>query len=126
MGYYTTVTGSFEIVPPLKGKEMSGFTEEDIPYGLSGEIIETHKEVDDGTLVIRSLEHIYADGDSFKAYTFENDLQAMVSRFPGHKWVGRVQGEGEEQGDMWRLYIRDGKVIRHEVKNMWPEAPPED
>ena len=126
MGYYTTVTGHFRIEPPIEGKELHGFDEEDIPFGFKAEIYEDRTEVEDGILLVRKLDWLGAYDDDFKAYSFEEDLQGLVSRFPGHKWIGCMEGEGEENGDMWRLYIRKDKVIRHAVKNMWPDPPEED
>jgi hypothetical protein len=127
MGYYTYVNGNFKIEPPIRGKELHDFNEEeDIPYGLVTEVYEERKDVEDGVLITRVMESVWTLDDSFKAYSFDDDLQKLVDRFPGHKWIGCVEGSGEENGDMWRLYIREGKVIKHTVKNMWPDPPEND
>lgn len=46
--------------------------------------------------------------ESGKWYDHEQDLQAISTRFPNH--VFELRGEGEESGDVWVKYFKNGKV----------------
>ncbi len=126
MGYYTNLSGKMLIEPPLtweKIKDSKYITSDAWPLGIKvkSESIETET----GTFDKKSGVEVTIPEDSLKeAYTIDEDLQELVCAFPGHRFVGVIEGSGEEDADMWRLYVRHGKVIRTAVQVSWPEAPP--
>ena len=42
-----------------------------------------------------------------KWYDWETDVKAVSLKFPDE--VIKIYGEGEESGDIWKAYIKDGK-----------------
>ena len=46
--------------------------------------------------------------DSVKWYDHEDDIKALSKQFP--EIVFTLSGEGEEAGDVWKKYFKDGKV----------------
>ena len=127
MGYYTHVTGRITIEPPLPWGQITGSRY--LPEKLGGEfsgginlaVIETTHETDEGTLTKRSAVAIEPYEDSFKAYTTEEELQALVKEFgEGRRFSGHLYGEGEEQGDMWKLEVVDGEVVKVTPTVTWP------
>lgn len=46
--------------------------------------------------------------DSCKWYSHEKDMSIVSKEFPNH--VLKLMGEGEESGDIWVKYFKDGKV----------------
>lgn len=53
----------------------------------------------------------YAIGDyadSYKWYDHEQDMRDLSVRFPDHLF--ELRGEGEDTGDIWRKYFKNGKM----------------
>lgn len=50
------------------------------------------------------------DGDSCKWYNHEDDMLRLSREFPDILF--ELHGEGEEAGDLWRKYFKNGKVQR--------------
>ena len=48
-------------------------------------------------------------GDTAKWYDWKNDLEALSKEYP--TLLFSLNGEGEESGDIWKAYARNGKVI---------------
>jgi len=51
------------------------------------------------------------DGDSYdcyKWYDHETDMKEVSKEFPGVLFT--LRGEGEESGDLWLKYFKDGKM----------------
>ena len=116
MGYYT----EFKI-------ELSGDARqvEEIRLGLSWEAQrqKTLDELPDGydikaakaavaKIRVGDAECFAASVDAFseamKWYTFEADIKAISLQFP--KVMFTVEGHGEEQGDQWMAYVKNGKM----------------
>lgn len=53
------------------------------------------------------------ESDSIKWYDWANDIKAVSLRYPGTEV--HVSGEGEESGDIWKAFAKDGLVYRAEV-----------
>lgn len=89
MGYFTR----FEVgMKPEEPKDLRKFllSDEDRYY----ELIET-------------LDGNY---DSFKWYNHEEDMIEVSRTFPDTLF--ELHGEGEEPGDLWRKYFKNGKIQR--------------
>lgn len=50
---------------------------------------------------------LYDDADSMKWYGWEEDMREFSKLFPDIVFV--LEGEGEESGDIWCSYFKDGK-----------------
>lgn len=47
-------------------------------------------------------------GESYKWYDHETDMRKLSQEYPEH--VFELSGEGEDTGDMWRKYFKNGKM----------------
>ena len=52
-----------------------------------------------------------------KWYDFDDDMCAISKAFPGKLIV--VDGRGEEQGDEWRAFFRDGELVEKLYRPDW-------
>ena len=52
--------------------------------------------------------------DECKWYEWADDMKDLSKAFPNV--IFQVSGEGEEQGDIWRAWIKNGKVVIHEAR----------
>lgn len=59
--------------------------------------------------------------DEVRGYHFVEHVQEAVSAHPGHAFTGRIDAEGEDNDDMWRLKVIDGKAIKFVPQIVWPE-----
>jgi hypothetical protein len=97
MGYYTKHTldiigGHYDILNDIIESDMDTF------YGL---------DTDGSTL------------DSVKWYSHEEDMKRVSLKYPD--LVFKLRGEGEEAGDMWIHYYKNGKVQKCEAKITFDE-----
>ena len=46
--------------------------------------------------------------DAIKWYNWKHDMIALSKRFPNILFA--LHGEGEENGDLWNAYFKNGKV----------------
>lgn len=127
MGYVTHVTGEFSISPPLTWTEIKdtayapGATVVELP-DLELRIDEVSAETGEGTLIRRSAAALVMRKiDEYRERNLVEQVQDAVDSFPGHRWSGRLDCEGEENTDMWRVVIRDGKAQRVEPRIVWPD-----
>ena len=122
MGYNTSVTGEIRIEPPLAWREFkdSPFAGRDMDVKLR--IDEETVDTDDGPLIRKTASAIVpAWEDSYKAYKLIDHVQQAIDAFPGHTFTGRLECEGEENTDIWRVVIRDGRAVRIEPRIVWPD-----
>ena len=116
MSYETVLTGEIEITPPISWKDAQGsvFLEENAQQIKTGRqlrfvIEETQVETNEGTLIrkeavaLRSTFSNYGDPDTMKKH-----LQELVDAFPERVFSGRIDAEGEQNDDMWRLKVVNG------------------
>ncbi|WP_370665416.1 DUF6205 family protein [Streptomyces sp. IBSBF 2507] len=128
MGYYTSVTGEIRIEPPLTWAEIKdnpalpetagGRSEYDVHLRIDEETVDT----DEGQLTRKTCAALVpAWDDSFKAYHLVEHVQEMIDAFPGHTFTGRLDCEGEEGGDLWRVVVRDGRAVKVTPSIVWPD-----
>lgn len=114
MGYYTQLSGQIEITPPITMDEVREKGYEDFDHGSAKFMI----EVD---YLGKSYISPYTD-DSVKAYSIIKELQEVVDSFPESTFEGFILGEGEENSDIWRLYVKDGEVFQVNASICWPDT----
>jgi hypothetical protein len=122
MGYNTSVTGEIRIEPPLTWREFkdSPFVgdSKDVRLRVEAETVDT----DDGPLMRKTAVALApAWEDSYKAYNLVEHVQQAIDAFPGHTFTGRLECEGEENADLWRVTVRDGRAVRVEPRIVWPD-----
>lgn len=49
-------------------------------------------------------------GEECKWYSFEEEMRAYSLNHP--EVIFRIDGEGEESGDLWRAWFKEGKMLR--------------
>lgn len=60
---------------------------------------------------IEENEDLYAlqeDSDSCKWYDHDTDMKSLSNKFP--EVLFKLKGEGEEAGDLWHKYYKNGKM----------------
>lgn len=134
MGYYTRVTGEIYVDPPISWKDahdtiwaQQGQRGEELTLDLRSESESVEIDGELVEVVRREFTHVRPTyDDAYKAYYTERNLQTLVDAFPGHEWSGYLEGEGEGEGDgkpdLWRLYVRNGQVVKVEPQIVWPEV----
>lgn len=55
-----------------------------------------------------------------KWYYWKDDMEALSKRFPALLFT--IDANGENSGDIWRAYIRNGKIKRIEPELTWPKV----
>lgn len=128
MGYITHVTGEFAINPPLSWPEFkdSPFTPHNItkPYepSLILRVDEEPVDTDDGPLLRRTASAlVMREIDEYRARGLLDEVQQAVDSFSGHTWTGRLECEGEENTDLWRVVVRDGRAVEVRPRIVWPD-----
>lgn len=128
MGYTTHVTGEFAITPPLTWPEFrdSEFAPHNITDRYDPDLIlrvaEESVDTDDGPLLRRTATAlVMREIDEYRAYNLLEQVQKAVDAFPGHTFAGRLECEGEENTDIWRVVVRNGRVVKVEPRIVWPD-----
>lgn len=128
MGYYTRVDGEIRIEPPLTWAEIKtntllpetegGRSEYDVRLRIDEETVDT----DEGQMIRKTCSALVpAWAESFKAYHLVEHVQLMIDAFPAHTFTGRLECEGEEGGDLWRVIVRDGRAEKVTPRIVWPD-----
>jgi hypothetical protein len=136
MGYESRVTGEIEIKPVISHKQMIALMNADLARkpedkyyrGDKCAVVEydtNTEDTDAGRLTSFGGWAIVPSSDgAYKAYTLIEDVQAIVNMLGTEtfRFLGYLEIHGEEPGDLWRIYIRDGKATQVEPVLVWPEA----
>lgn len=129
MGYSTYVTGAITITPPIPWSEVEdspfvtldrAWVERDVRFHIA----EAFENGADGVVLSwrRADAVVPAHEDSYKAYDINEHLQELVDAHgAGRVFSGYLSGEGEDNDDMWRLYVRDGRAVRVKPEIVWPD-----
>lgn len=131
MGYLTQITEAIYVTPIVPWSKIK-----DTPFRpecfneknwrtFVFDVQEEEVETDEGTLTRKIATRIICGTqDQLKAYHAEEHLQELVDHLgPDFAYSGRFEGYGEENGDMWRLHVRNGKVVKTEPSIVWPDGP---
>lgn len=107
MGYYTSHTLTLEHI------------DEDQPvYMDHDEIIEQFRDEYDEAAY--ALTPDGSRSESCKWYDHQNDLVEFSKLFPEFLFI--LEGEGEEPGDLWKLYVKNGKGKKVRAKIVFDEV----
>ncbi|MFF7096401.1 DUF6205 family protein [Streptomyces rubradiris] len=122
MGYNTSVDGEIRIEPPLTWREIkdSQFAGNglDVKLRIEVETVDT----DEGPLMRKTAPALVPSWENkYKAYNLVAHVQQAIDTFPGHTFTGRLNCEGEENGDLWRVVIRDGRAVKVTPRIVWPD-----
>lgn len=139
MGYYSTIKGNIEIKPVVPFSKLQELIEMGLAKGLEDKFYAgdscvqveyySNSEVTDTGLLTTyegwAIES--ASEDAMKVYSIIEDVQKIVDtlgtdvyRFQGFL---EIEGEGDGSGepDLWRIKVKDGRVIEVKPKIVWPE-----
>lgn len=122
MGYNTSVSGEIRIEPPLTWREFK-----DSPFAGHDKDVTLHVEAetadtDSGPLMRKTAVALVPTWeDSYRAYHLVEHVQEAIDSFPGHTFTGRLECEGEENTDIWRVIVRDGRAVKVEPRIVWPD-----
>ncbi len=131
MSYTTHVTGEFAIEPPLTWNEIKNspfqqpsreglWSADKIDLGLR--VNETSVDTDDGPLLRRTAAWLVMPYiDEYRARDLVEQVQRCLDLFPGHTFTGRLDCEGEENTDLWRVIIRVGRAVKVQPRIVWPD-----
>jgi hypothetical protein len=111
MGYQTSLSGGFTFDPPLSAVEYANS-----PYLSFGDKGSWSFKLDQPDAIVASDEYA-------KHYDLEEDLQAFVNSLPDRTFAGFIGGEGEENWDVWRLYVVDRRITKVMPETVWPADP---
>ncbi|MFM9616781.1 DUF6205 family protein [Streptomyces turgidiscabies] len=128
MSYRTHVTGEYAINPPLAWPEFkdSEFAPDNITESYDPDLIlrvaEETVDTADGPLLKRTATAlVMREIDEYNSRNLLNQVQKAIESFPGHTFTGRLDCEGEENTDLWRVVIRDGRAIKVTPRIVWPD-----
>jgi hypothetical protein len=62
-------------------------------------------------------------GGECKWYKYEEEMKAYSKKYPNVTFI--LDGEGEESGDIWRAWFKNGKHYREDAKVQIAEFDPE-
>lgn len=124
MGYTTNGTGWIDIDPPVPASVMA-----DVDTGcLACPVMELRADRDDGSYLVMPVVYRIQPGseDDWRAYGVEDDLDRILDHLikvrPDVTYRGYIWGEGEEQGDVWRISIDDDTVVFERATIRWPDG----
>jgi hypothetical protein len=122
MGYNTSVSGEIRIEPPLAWRDFKNSpfagNDRDVTLHIEAETVDT----DDGPLMRKTAVALVPTWeDSYKAYNLVEHVQEAIDAFPDRTFTGRLDCEGEEAGDLWRVVVRDRRAVKVTPRIVWPE-----
>ena len=128
MGYTTHVDGEFAIEPPPTWNEFkdSEFAPHNAKNSWEPSLIlrvtEESVDTDEGPLLKRTATAlVMREIDEYRERGLVAEVQKAIDSFPGHTFTGRLECEGEENTDLWRVIVRNGRAVRVEPRIVWPD-----
>lgn len=129
MGYITSFDGELTIEPPIPWGEIkdSPFLPSNARERGGRDVmfrIEQHdRETPEGTLTVRRAVALVSTWEEeAHGYDIVQHVQEAVDAYPGHEFLGRMDCEGERNGDMWRLKVVNRVATRIDAVITWPEG----
>jgi hypothetical protein len=129
MGYYSRVSGSIRINPPLTWAECKATgllveANKNVDSDVRLEIETETRDTEDGVVTThRGVALIPAWEDEAKYYRLDDSLSRAVALAGGnHTFTGHLVREGEEQGDVERYSIVDGQVVTEKARMTWADG----
>jgi hypothetical protein len=127
MGNSVTVQGELDIVPPLTWNDLKknpGYRPDAKYHDMRILFDEETVDTDKGELVCRTGLEVGYGGSStgdLRYSMIEKQLTEIVGALPkGTELKGWLDCR-DEQGDVWRFAVRDGKVVEVKPELVWPE-----
>jgi hypothetical protein len=126
VSYNIRFTGEISIDPPIPADDVlnAGFIEPG-GYGdrdVAVKVIEAPVEGMPGAyrrLVVAIVPSI----SSYTAYAAVDHIQEIVTRWGADRtFTGRLQGAGEEAGDLFRIEVQDGRAVEVRPRIVWPDG----
>lgn len=129
MSYDIRFSGEIRIDPPIPADEVlsAGFIEPG-RYGDRDVAVKVAEvPVDDTPGAYRRLVvAIVPSMSSYTAYDAVEHVQEIVSRWgEGRTFTGRLEGAGEEAGDLFRIEIQAGVAVEVRPRIVWPDGTEE-
>lgn len=110
MGYYTY----------FNGKVIEGANEKEIAITLA-KLPSFEGNVSD-IETIDTLNDIMEE--PMKWYSYIEDMKQISAQFPNA--IIKIHGEGEDNGDLWNAYFKNGKAIVYSAQIIYPEFDKKD
>lgn len=128
MSYITHVTGEFTITPPLPWREFqdSRFAPDNAKSNRDPDLLLRVEEVAvdtvDGQLIRKTAVALeMREIDEYNSRNLLAQVQEAVDAFPDHEFTGRLDCAGEENADLWRVVVRDGRAVKVVPEIVWPD-----
>lgn len=109
MGHYTTYKGKVEGTGPIMDKFMDDAHSGDA-FGDSNWSFP----------LLDFTEEYINDGESMTWYEHEIHVLGVTMKYPNLLFT--LEGEGEETGDIWKKYFRNGKMVEVRAVVTFPEV----
>jgi|SRR5579859_805956 len=130
MGYRTNFNGEIAIVPPIPWGQIQGSPflpdkarDHRAGRDLKFRILEEAVDTAEGRLYRRSAVALVSTwDDDARGYSIVEHLQEAVNAYPAHEFIGRLDCEGEEAGDLWRLEVHDRVATKVTPRIVWPDG----
>jgi hypothetical protein len=121
MGYYSRLDGSLMFEPPLSHQAAKDYQLTCKPGWQSVYFVidKVTRETVDGTLTSLTSSVIMPHDESGKYYDIEDDIRRLLSYLPDRTFTGYIERDGEEQGDIERYTVEDGKLVTKKAKVVW-------
>jgi hypothetical protein len=128
MGYINRFDGELTIEPALTWAEVrdSAFSPDNFEASrldVKIRVEQTEEDTDDGLVIRRSgVALIPAYEDEMKGSNIVEHVQRFIDENPAHIIGGRLDCEGEEAGDLWRLEVHTGRAVKVTPRIIWPDG----
>lgn len=128
MGYFTDFQGEIRIEPPIPHAQIADSpwepdrakdANEDLTFRVEGHVVSDVEHGPRTELVAVAIHSTWED--EARGYHVVECLQRIVDAYPDHRFVGRIDCEGEEAGDIWRLAVVNGVATKIRPRVVWPE-----
>lgn len=126
MGYNTRFDGEISFHPPIPWSEVEGTPFDSTqrpPREVQFNTVDEKKTEDGWEMTRRLAVGIVATyASDTKSYSIVEHLQELLDRWAeGRTFYGRIDAEGGDTGDMWRLCVRNGRAVKVTPVITWPD-----